>query len=331
MIDKINSKEIINHESYHFNIYNNSFEGKYSNEEMGDYQICFKGYIEKFKEIIIGKGKNQYCGMYVTINNSEIKVYRSYDDIIVGAYSHGISFKDYISVNIIVDLLGNADIELSTNGGYFKQEDISWEGRQGTLFVESKGINILNDCEISYVCNGWRKPIWLFGDSYFSTVSPLRWTSYLTKKGVDNFMLNGYPGRNSESALKSLTHTLEFATPKAIIWCMGMNDTDTKTSMNKDWKKTITELTKICAENNIELILATIPNCTTVNNKHKNRYIRNSGYRYIDFAQAVRADESADWYDSMLEESESPVHPTESGAIALYNEAVTKCPELLWQ
>lgn len=296
---------------------------------MGDYQICFKGYIVEFNEITIGKGENQFCGMYVTINKSGIKVYKSSDGNMVGEYSCDIIFKDYIGVNIIADLSGHADIEILTNGGYFRQENVIWDGWQGTLFVKSNGMNRLKDCKLSYVCNGWRKPVWLFGDSYFCTTNPARWTSHLTKNGFDNFMLNGYSGRNSEAALESLTHILKYATPETIIWCLGMNDADSEFSINEDWEKVINEVMNICDENGIELILATIPECVSVNNEYKNEYVRNSEYRYIDFAKAVRANENAKWYDSMLEDKDVAVHPTETGAIALYNEAVVTCPELL--
>lgn len=35
------------------------------------------------------------------------------------------------------------------------------------------------------------------------------------------------------------------------------------------------------------------------------------------------------WYDGMLENAERRIHPTESGAIALYNKAVSTVPQLL--
>lgn len=36
-----------------------------------------------------------------------------------------------------------------------------------------------------------------------------------------------------------------------------------------------------------------------------------------------------EWYSGMLENGEQRIHPTPSGALALYNEAVSTCPELL--
>ena len=58
--------------------------------------------------------------------------------------------------------------------------------------------------------------------------------------------------------------------------------------------------------------------------------MKESGYKYIDFAQAVGAADDSDWEEGLLEEAENPVHPTELGAKALYNEAVSVCPELLY-
>ena len=58
--------------------------------------------------------------------------------------------------------------------------------------------------------------------------------------------------------------------------------------------------------------------------------MKNSGYRYIDFAGAVGAYDNPEWSKGMLDTSEeAPCHPTEEGAISLYTEAVTTCPELL--
>ena len=76
----------------------------------------------------------------------------------------------------------------------------------------------------------------------------------------------------------------------------------------------------------IQLVLATIPTVPTINNEYKNDYVRNSGYRYIDFANAVGAQADGTWFSGML--SDDGIHPTDNGAKALFGEAIIDLPEL---
>ena len=116
--------------------------------------------------------------------------------------------------------------------------------------------------------------------------------------------------------------------PEMLVWCLGMNDGD-EGSINESYDSVVHEVMQICDQNDIELVLATIPTCPYWNNDYKNEFVKNSGYRYIDFARAVGAYDSITWYDGMLEEAEKRIHPTETGAVALYSEAVTTVPELV--
>ena len=138
-------------------------------------------------------------------------------------------------------------------------------------------------------------------------------------------MLDGYPGRNSQSALLSLNTAITMACPEKIIWCLGMNDGDSG-AINSNWKDAVDEVTNICDEYGIELIMATIPNVPSVDNSYKNAFVRASGHRYIDFASAVGASSDTTWYDGML--SNDSLHPTAEGAYALYRQAITDIPEL---
>ena len=63
-------------------------------------------------------------------------------------------------------------------------------------------------------------------------------------------------------------------------------------------------------------------------NCFKNEYIRNSGYRYIDFASAVGAVEAkSPWYEGML--STDNIHPTSAGGKALAEQILMDLPEIL--
>ena len=166
----------------------------------------------------------------------------------------------------------------------------------------------------------------MYGDSYFGVYSD-KWTKYLVDAGYRDQLQNGYPGRQSEMALLVAKTVLAHSNPKKIIWCLGMNDGDDNSSVDASWKSCVEELMAICESRNIELILATIPNVATVDNTAKNAYVRNSGYRFIDFATAVGASEDTTWYTGML--SQDGVHPSTQGAIALFNQALADVPELM--
>ena len=141
-------------------------------------------------------------------------------------------------------------------------------------------------------------------------------------------MLNGFSGRQSETAFEQVKQDIEDmgGRPKRLIWCLGMNDGDGANVISREWRLATDALMELCRKYNIELILATIPNVPTVINTNKNKYIRYSGYRYIDFASAVGASDDNEWYSNMREDA---VHPSAEGAKALYSQAILNVPELI--
>ena len=331
-IEAVNANLSVNGvESYSFDLSDNDlFHGDASGGEMGDYKICFVGQIDNFSEIHIGKGiDGEAWGYFLSVDNQNITICDTQMGSVVAQYPHNMMFKDYLGVNVLADLKGTAIIEVSTNGGSFRQENVPWLGVNGTLFAQTVGETTLKDCTLSYYCNGWKKDIWLFGDSYFSMTEKDRWTTYLVENESKNIMLNAYSGKKSQAALTSLKNELCYGTPKKIIWCMGMNDGDSESEANPEWIAVTEELMSICSQKNIELILTTIPTNPYWYNDFKNEYVKSSGYKYIDFANIVGAYDNIEWNDNMLEEGENRIHPTEDGAIALYHQAVSTVPELL--
>ena len=106
-----------------------------------------------------------------------------------------------------------------------------------------------------------------------------------------------------------------------------MNDGDTSDTVNAKWFDILNEVELLCNNSNVELILATIPNVPTIRHDYKNQIVRESGYRYIDFAKAVNAESvGATWYEGML--SNDGVHPTEQGAKALAGRILLDVPEI---
>ena len=106
-----------------------------------------------------------------------------------------------------------------------------------------------------------------------------------------------------------------------------MNNGDKTEDPNPGWLSSTEEFLALCKERGIIPILSTIPNTPKVYNEPKNRWVRASGYRYVDFNRAVGADKNPAWYPGMLCKDE--VHPDIKGAEALYAQVLVDFPEIM--
>lgn len=250
---------------------------------------------------------------------------RTVNGVIRPAQPHGLTISDRISVTIETSL-NTIKITIVSNGQSYTQ---TYE--YAMLFVQpSYSVNdmTISNVDFSWTCKDFKKNIWLFGDSYIS-YGTNRWMYYLHENGYTvNCLIDGYAGENSNNALQSLQNIISLAKPNCIVWCLGMNDGgDSSEAPSRTWLTAINSVINICEENDIKLILATIPTVPTINHEQKNSFVRNSGYQYIDFAEAVGATSSGSWFTGML--SSDNVHPTVAGAMALYQQAITDCPQLM--
>jgi lysophospholipase L1-like esterase len=137
------------------------------------------------------------------------------------------------------------------------------------------------------------------------------------------------PGIDSEESWPILLNDLSTGNPKYLLWLLGMNDGDDAdaNTPSESWITHIQKVIAICEERGITPILATIPTCL-IYNEGKNSWVRNSGYRYIDFAKAVGANGDGSWYDGMLNTNNDNVHPTDKGARALAMQVLLDFPEI---
>ena len=240
-----------------------------------------------------------------------------------------------MSVIITVNHDNTCDIELissynndSTYQNYsYKWEDVPFIARKGKLHVTGSNTTA-SYIKLSYINTTYDRENWLFGDSYFNMTEANRWTSYLvTNNHYNSSYLNGYTGRSSLSALQSLKDLLHIRIPKRVVWCLGMNDSDGASTINANYKNAVDQLIALSKQYGFELILSTIPNTPVNNNVYKNQFVRNSGYRYIDFSTSVGANSAnSTWYSNCL--SEDNIHPTIKGATLLYGRAMADVPEL---
>lgn len=291
-----------------------------SNSIKKNYEILFYAKVTSFDTIYLGHGKESY-GYYIKIDNTNM-TYAS-NGTEGTAIAHGLTIEDYIGVIISVDVVLNAKITIITKNGQFTRTQGGWTGTRGSVFVENSQ-SVLSDAVLVWNSDDYKKATWAFGDSYFATNANIRWPYWVTTAwGYDTMLLNAYPGENSINAYTDLVTALNHGVPKYLVWCLGMNDHDSSSAANADWLSTVEKVIDICNRYSIVPILATIPNVTNTayNNTYKNQYVKDSGYRYIDFADAV------DGVDGWL--SDDGVHPSELGARLLATRAIIDCPEFI--
>lgn len=264
---------------------------------------------------------NTYPHDIISITSENI----SYNNV---NYPHGLSITGRLQMLFEYLSDGTVDVTLLSNGDSFKQNVAFTMSTVAVPYVKSNGL-IATECKLSFICTDIRKKIWCFGDSYFA-YSTERWTYYLREHGYDNnVLLDGFPGMGSINAISSFSKLLKLGKPKIAVWFMGMNDgADTDdTTPNADWVTERDEFITLCETNGIEPIFATIPNVPSINHKGKNKWIRESRYRYVDMCHAVGADVDVNWYGDML--SSDKIHPSESGAKALFAQVLLDLPEVM--
>ena len=298
-------------------------------------RIAFYGKLGNFSSVTISHGRTAvYASGYIVIDEENMSAY-SYttQEVLNGTYQHGLTFKDFVSVEIKVNDNLSADVTITTGNGGIFTKNIKWNGNRDTVKATVTG-GTLADCALTFRCSDYGKDVWAFGDSYFDM-----WPLKVSALGAKNWLVDGYSGRGSNGAYASLEKCLMHGKPKYILWCMGMNDPDTQTAINSNWKVCVEKLIALCESQNIIPIFCTVPTCTGGqvadtdisnfrNHAFKNAYVRDSGYRYVDIAKAVGSNDSdGTWYEGML--SGDGVHPTGSGQQAITYRIIADVPEVM--
>lgn len=305
-----------------------SWTGVWENHDMSNFCWSFRGFIPNglSGDITVGKGNGLSYGAHITVDATKVYYYIGTSETPYQEWEHGLTLKDYISIEYEIGFALFVTLKLHTNGGSWEQTQQNGDMRRGTFYVVNASGEV-TDGKFSYYNKSWEAATHVYGDSYL-TFANTRWLHYMRDIDGANLFLNGYPGRGSAKALEEVKQTMRYAKrPERIVWLMGMNDGDTDGAINATWQSCTEELMDICEEQGIELILSTIPNVPSVDNTYKNAYVRESGYRYADCAAAVGAAEGTTWFDNML--SSDGVHPDAQGGLALYTQIVADIPEIL--
>lgn len=282
----------------------------------------FANIAQPFNGVQLMHGYNQaYASGVVQVYNDRIDILEYTNALnVVQSIPHGLTLNTFIELSINVKEDNNADITLATLGGVFHTENVPFKGCFNSVQWNPIDSTMTN-CVLTYSDNDKNKGLWIFGDSYLD-----HYPVFMHQYGYHYFALDGFSGRNSTQALWSLNMALDHCRiPEVLVWQMGMNDPDTDSAVNANWHSTYNTVKDICTRYGIELVLCTIPNTPTINNQFKNAIIRNSGYRYIDVAEAVGSDVNSGWYPGLL--SGDNVHASEQGRKVIAMKMITSLPE----
>ena len=293
-------------------------------------QLVFFAKVNTMGTLYIYHGENLYNSGWIQIDDTNLRVY-TYDSTshLRKEIEHGLTIKNYLGIVANTGNKNNLSIRVITDGGEFTVDDIYWSSSNGIIKAVSDGCSFTS-VGMSWNCNDFKKKIWMYGDSYFDFQNAARWPYYMVQWGFDNCAAFGFPGAKSVDVYPEWQRTLQHGTPKYAIWCLGMNDVDSDTEINTEWKTYVDKFIEDCTSIGIEPILATIPNTPNRRHTYKNDYVKSSNRRYIDFADAVNASEyPASWFDGMLHTDNT--HPLKEGAVALAIRAITDIPELVQQ
>lgn len=266
----------------------------------------------------------------VTANN--VTVYSNISGLST-TLAHGLTIANDLAVTIV---LGNSlylEHCFIQSGGQVFDAAAGRSLRWGNNHLRCPGIYsdgcTLTGCSFAFQPMDITRDTWVFGDSW-TVLYEQRWTYWVVQWGFTKWLLSGIAGEDSAEALGALKNLLALATPKRIVWCLGGNDTDPDGStVNASWKACVEELMQICTDRSIELILFLTPSMAHGSNEAKMAYVRESGYRYVNAADALGADAEGDWFPGYAEADGN--HQTVEGAKALAARMIADVPELTIQ
>lgn len=284
---------------------------------------------DTFDSVTVGHGNKVLYGSAVKVDNENIYILYGGSDQVFNTYAHGLTISEFLDVVVTINNNGHAEVKICTAGGaYVATTTITtniWHGLAGNVFV--KATQDCRECKFVWNMNALLKDVYLFGDSYTPLHDPATYPTYLASIGYDNFMICGTPGATAQGAINQFRRIMAIKHPKLVVWALGMNNADTEGVVNANWLSATQEVINYCDANDIDVVLATIPNCPNQLNAPKNEWVRNSGYRYVDFAKAVGAEEvGSSWYEGMLKSDQ--VHPAALGAKALGFRFLLDVPEI---
>lgn len=311
-----------------------------------EYTVSLNSKIKSFSEIAVGVGYLTTRGLYVIIDNTNIKVvmYINNTETVLATHAHNLTISAFINVLVdykedtikyVINTFGGSYYGTDTEMGkkvYGDTDSIELNDIYGYSFVYANSETTLNDVELRRTNRGFREPVWIIGDSYCSTDNNERWPYYLLNEyKIKSWFLIALAGQTSNDlnghvgAYNDLLNALQYGTPKYLWYQIQANDT------NAVYEEYIYKIKDICDKRGITLILVRHAKLgEQVKGKDwqtKNSIALSLGLRYVDMYKAVTGNElTHDWYEGYL--SSDGVHPTALGAKAEAMRILCDIPEI---
>lgn len=287
--------------------------------------------------ISVGVARLGFYGKWVEITQTKVILRSGTSGTAESEFDHGLTLGTrtvvIISKDVTATSLGTATIMVFNDYGDTWSRDVSWGVIVGQPFVYNENASESVSAELSFMLGDVSKDIWMFGDSYFSFTDMARWLYYPMTWGFLDYLVNARGGETATEALTDFNTILSLGSaPSFAVWCMGMNGgADSSGAVNSTWLSATQSFIAKCQEKGITPIIATIPSVPSEIHTKLNEWVRESGYRYIDFADAVEQNGTYTWRgwgttDALLSNDE--VHPSARGAIVLATRAVQDFPEI---
>ena len=312
--------------------------------EFGD-KITFDCRVTSFVGIMICHGYMAYKARWFEIDNTNI-VFKKYESLTannsnsaqtVETVAHGLAISRMLGVNFNHSADGKATVTIQTLGGSFSHTFDYGYYSNGQIMVKNMEINgvssVLTDCKLTGANPYLLSPVWILGAS-FEGVNTSRWVGQLKAMGYFNFLVNAYPGRNSQGAKQDFDRALAFGCPKYIYWS-GSNDSEVSSYTNY-----LQQVAAICQENGITLIGGYKADNRKKDYTDWRTALTNVGCRYINMAHAlvdplIPHDTSSDtgfnyvdnWYEGF--QSDDGIHPTSLGAKSIAMQVLIDFPEIM--
>lgn len=264
-----------------------------------------------------GFGYKSYRGKYFKIDGTNVSLL-AYDgsESAVDTQEHGLTLKSFVKCIMSVGDDKQLYLLIQTEQGQYSHIFLPGNDEyNGYPFVRADSIALAN-IKITASCEDFRKPIWMFGDSYMG-----RWLEDMRNIGFFNILLDGLAGQSSSGAYQELTKALNYGNPKYVVWMLGMNDSE------ENYKTYFQLVKSLCEDKDITMVATTIPTTPTRDKESITSFVKSSGVRYIDWYEAVGANATGTWYDGYL--SSDNVHPTAVGADSLATQILVDFPEIM--
>lgn len=273
------------------------------------------------------KGEGNPC--WIDVDREAIKLINASSNEVFKELAHGMTFN--APVNISVDFGDGEQARITLSSG---NEVIEFEAWYSYSCGQISLTNLSSDsiqAQLRFFPKDATCRVWVIGDSYINWLSPERWPYYIYKLGYKSWLGDHLAGATSKTMLASFKNDLQFGHPNYVLWMMGMNDgSDIGNAPREQWLKCVTEFISLCEQHSITPVLSTVPSVPAYRHTEKAKWVRESGYRFIDIAAAVEKDpETGQWYDGFL--AADNIHPAAPGAEAMARRLMLDFPEITFK